>query len=138
MQNVKSLGCLVGLSMIAGMLAVAPAHARSYADITGTNIWNSTAPVLEGDSPLDPELITRIRQINQDADTAYRACTDAIAQAEQATSPTPRRYARQPAPAPPVPEACQRLETLRTEAETLRATVQQIQTSRSNPAYRTW
>jgi hypothetical protein len=128
---------IVALILIEGW-TIAPANAdRSYGDITGTNTWNNTAPGYHDDFKLNPALAERVSQINREADLAYRDCDAAIAQIEQAPNP-PRRFARQPPQPPAVPAACQRLEELRSEAETLRSTLDQLAKSRPDPKLRTW
>lgn len=138
MQTIKSLGWIVGVSIVAlGNVAPASAgHHRSYSDITGTNIWNNTAPVFEGGARLDPALVGNVTRLNQDAETAFRECDAAIAQAAPSTSE--RRFSRQPQTTAAVPEACRRLETLRTEVENLRTTLQRDDISRANPFFGTW
>lgn len=136
MHPFHTIGRVVGLSIVAGGLTVAPASANSYTDITGTNIWNNTAPILDTGEKQDPELIKNVTRLNQESETAFNACNAAIAQAEQNASP--RRFTRLPQTPPPVPEACRRLETLRAEVENLRISLQQKDASRSNRAFRTW
>ncbi|HAA29407.1 MAG TPA: hypothetical protein DCE56_19040 [Cyanobacteria bacterium UBA8553] len=135
----KSIGLIVGLSLVAGALTAAPARAdRSFSDITGTNIWNNTAPIFDRGGKLDPNLLENIRRVNRDSEAAFNACNEAIAQAEQ-NAPTTRRFARRPSTeTAAVPAACRQLEQLRAEAETLRRTVQEIEGSRSSAAYATW
>lgn len=140
MQAMKSISWVVGVSIVAGSLAATPARAdRSYSDITGTNIWNNTAPGYKTDGRLDPNLVARINRINQESEAAFKACDAAISQAEQQTPSGPRRYARQPAEQnAEVPVACRQLEELRTEAEQLRSSLQQTETLRAAPGLRTW
>lgn len=138
MRGIKSIGWVVGLSLVAGAISAVPASADSYSDITGTNIWNNTAPIFETDTELPDGLIANITRVNQESEQAFEACNNAIAQAEQ-TTPTIRRYARQPSgETAAVPAACQQLESLRAEAENLRRTVEEVERSRSNPALLTW
>lgn len=131
---------IVPLSMIiAGILTAMPAQADpSYSDITGTNIWNNTAPIFDTDGGLDPVLLKRVEQLNQESANAFQACNAAIAQLEQ-NVPEVRRYARQPnTQTLAVPVACQQLEELRQESETLQVTLQDAARSRSNPALLAW
>ncbi|MBE9127757.1 MULTISPECIES: hypothetical protein [unclassified Coleofasciculus] len=139
MNRIKSLSWVVGLSMVAGILTAVPARAdRSYSDITGTNIWNNTAPIFETDGTLDSALIERVQQLNQESERVYQACNTAIAQLEQ-NSPTIRRYSRQPGnETAAVPVACRQLEELRAEAQTLKLTLDEAVRSRSNPAFLPW
>jgi hypothetical protein len=135
----KSISWVVGLSILAGGLIATPAKAESsYSDITGTNIWNNTAPIFDTDSKFDPRLIENITRINQESEAAFNACNAAIAQAEQ-NVPTNRRFARQPSTqTAAVPAACRQLEQLRAEAENLRTTLQEAERSRADSAFLTW
>jgi hypothetical protein len=138
MHVIKSIGWVVGLSLVAGAISAAPASADSYSDITGTNIWNNTAPIFETDTELPDGLIANITRVNRESEQAFDACNNAIAQAEQNT-PTIRRYARQPGTeTAALPAACRQLEALRAEADNLRRTVEDVERSRSNPALLTW
>lgn len=126
-------------AMVASILTAMPARAdRSYSDITGTNIWNNTAPLFETNGGLDPALLERVQQLNQESADAFQTCNAAIAQLEQNAADV-RRYAREPdTQMLPVPVACQQLEQLRTEAEALRVTLQDATRSQSNPALLGW
>lgn len=139
MHTIKSIGWVVGLSIVAGALSAVPARAdRSYSDITGTNIWNNTAPIFDNGTKLDPKLVEEATRINRESEAAFNACNDAIAQASQ-TAPTTRRFARQPSTqTAEVPTACRQLEQLRTQADNLRTTLDQASRSRSNSAFNTW
>ncbi len=139
MHAKKSIGWVVGLSLVAGALTAAPAKAGpSYSDITGTNIWNNTAPIFNRGSKIDPNLIENVTRVNRESETAFNACNAAIAQAEQ-NAPTTRRFARRPSTeTTEAPPACRQLERLRAEAETLRRTVQEVERSRSSSALATW
>lgn len=122
------------------LISLSPASAsaqRNYTDTTGTNIWNNTAPLIRGNG-IDPELVARVNRLNQEAQEVYTACNVAIAEIEQQGDPKPRRFARKPAPPPPLPQACGRLEELRSEAETLRQTLTELQKAGGNAARRTW
>lgn len=139
MRTVKSLGLIVGLSTIAAMSAVSPARADRFfnSDISGTNVWNSTAPRFGTASPVDPELIENVTRINRDSPEALRACDEAVTTALQ--NITVRRFSRTPQPQE-FPEACQRLESLRGESETLRVRLDQLQAERAknSPALKAW
>lgn len=139
MHAIKSISWVVGLSVVVGGLIGTPVKAESsFSDITGTNIWNNTAPIFDGGSSLDPTLIDNVTRINRESEAAFNACNDAIAQAEQ-NSPTTRRFARQPSTeTAAVPAACRQLEALRTEADNLRAALQEAERSSSNAAFGTW
>jgi hypothetical protein len=139
MHAIKSIRWVIGLSMLVGALSAVPARAESsYSDITGTNIWNNTAPFFDSKSRIDPDLISNITRVNREAEAAYNACTAAIDQAGQ-VAPTTRRYARRPSTeTAEVPVACRQLEQLRGEAENLRNTVEEVGRARSSTAFGTW
>lgn len=110
---------------------------RSYSNITGTNIWNSTAPIIDEDFPIDPALITRVQELNANATTRYQECITAIEAAEQ-NVPNPRRQFLRRDPRVPYPQACNDLETLRSEADSLRDQIRQIQEEAANRTTATW
>jgi hypothetical protein len=139
----KYLGWVVGLSIVAGGLTAPSARAESsFSDITGTNIWNNTAPIFDGATPLDPKLIENITRVNRESQAAFNACNAAIAQAEQNRPSGPRQFLRDPQPpsnlTAQVPTACRQLEQLKTEADNLRRTVQEVERTRGNSAFATW
>ena len=139
MHASKSIRWVVGLSMLIGALSAIPAKAESsYSDITGTNIWNNTAPIFDSKSRIDPDLISNINRVNRDAEAAYNACNAALDQAVQ-NAPTTRRFARRPLTATvEVPVACQQLEELRSQAENLRTKAEEVERTRSSTAFGTW
>lgn len=141
LQINKSFVLVAGL-VAAGVLSASKANANSYSDITGTNIWNNTAPIFDTDTKLDPALIENITRVNRDSETALRACNDAIAQIEQNRRPGIRSFLRDSsnvtAAAPETPTACRQLEQLRTQADSLRRTVQEVERARGNSAFGTW
>ncbi len=142
LQINKSLVLVAGLSLVASVLSATQANANSYSDITGTNIWNNTAPIFDTNNKLDPALIESITRVNRDSETALRACNEAIAQIEQNRRPGIRSFLRDPsnvtAAAPETPTACRQLEQLRTQADSLRRTVQDAERARGNAALGTW
>lgn len=139
MKTMKSIAWVIGLTVVAGGILSNPARAdQSFSDITGTNIWNNIPPVLGTNGKLDPKLIENITRVNRDSEAAFEACNAALAQIEQ-TAPTTRRFARQPSTVTAeVPTACRQLEQLRTEAENLRATVEQTQRTLSRSEFAAW
>ncbi|MBZ8182007.1 MAG: hypothetical protein SAL07_22005 [Oscillatoria sp. PMC 1051.18] len=142
MEKIKRLSWVLGLSMVAVSLTVSPAKADgSYSDITGTNIWNNTAPIFEGsEGGIDPDLVARVERLNEESAAAFQACNAAIAQVEQQLPPSgPRRFARQPQPgqSPGVPVACQRLNELRVEVENVRLELQEL-AGTVQSGYATW
>lgn len=142
MQMNKSLVMATGLSLVTAVLGATQANANSYSDITGTNIWNNNAPIFDTNSKLDPNLIESITRINRDSQTALRACNQAISQIEQNRRPGIRQFLRDSsnvtAAAPETPTACRQLEQLRTQADSLRRTVQDAERARGNSAFGTW
>ncbi|MGC1395629.1 MAG: hypothetical protein WA828_15210 [Coleofasciculaceae cyanobacterium] len=142
MQMNKSLVMAAGLSLVTAVLGATQANANSYSDITGTNIWNNTAPIFDTNSKLDPNLLESITRVNRDSETALRACNEAIAQIEQNRRPSIRQFLRDSssvtAATPETPTACRQLEQLRTQADSLRRTVQDAERARGNSAFGTW
>lgn len=146
MKIKKSVSLVIGFSAIAtlGITPIAQAGPgprgdnRSYSNITGTNIWNSTAPIIDEDFPIDPELLTRVRQVNENAATKYQECLAAIAAAEQNVPTVPPRQFLRRDPRVPYPQACTDLETLRAEADTLRGRIKEIQEAAANRTTATW
>lgn len=143
-QHFKGLAVCLSVATSLALATVAQAGPgprgdnRSYSNITGTNIWNSTAPIIDDDFPIDPALITRVRELNANATTKYQECIAAIGAAEQ-NVPTipPRQYLRRD-PRVPYPQACNDLETLRSEADSLRGEIKKIQEEAANRSTATW
>jgi hypothetical protein len=128
-------------SLVAGtVLTVAnPVKAaEGFPDISGTNVWNSTAPIFrQRGGGIDPALVERARRLNQEADQAFRAC-DAAVLAAQPTG-GPRQFLRNPQDTTAeFPEACQRLNQLREEAVSLRRQLEAAGRSGGNAGFRTW
>ncbi len=130
-----SLNLAVSLCAVVGMALPALAGPgprgdnRSYSNITGTNIWNSTAPILDRTVPVDPALTARIEQFNQNSQARYKECNDAIAAAEQ-NVPTipPRQYLRRD-PRVPYPQACADVENLRSEVGSIQTEIKKYEES---------
>jgi hypothetical protein len=109
---------LFPLACSAFMVSMAPASALppNQSDITGTNVWNNTAPIFAPGQPLNPELISTARRFSQDLNDAYAACTASA----NAAANAPRRFARgaeNPNAVCNSPE-CQRLNLLINDAKT--------------------
>jgi hypothetical protein len=144
MQQIKGLvGCLaIAASLIlATEVQAGPGSRgdnRSYSNITGTNIWNATAPIIDEDFPIDPALLTRVRTLNTNATARYNECLAAIALAEQNVPTVPPRQFLRRDPRVPYPQACNDLETLRAEADSLRAEIKKIQDEAANRTTATW
>lgn len=146
MNSRKSISIALGVATLASLSMASSAWAgpgprgdnRSYSNITGTNIWNSTAPIIDDDFPIDPALVAKVNQINTDAAARYQECIDAIVAAEQSVpSGAPRQYLRQD-PRKPYPQACVDLETLRSEAASLRDQIKEIQEAAAARSAGTW
>jgi hypothetical protein len=137
MQPIQKLSSIAGILILAGFIP-SPARAEiNFSDITGTNYWNNVAPAFYDDYKPAPELLDRINRINQEGQAAFQACNAAIAQLEQ-SAPTPRRFARKPAPPAEVPAACQQLESLRAEAAEVQLALEELDRTRPKPETRAW
>ncbi|HEY9851820.1 MAG TPA: hypothetical protein V6D28_20275 [Leptolyngbyaceae cyanobacterium] len=139
MTKIKSLAWVLGLSMVAATFSATPAKADHYPDITGTNIWNNTAPQFgRRGGRIDPQLVERVRRFNQESQEAYNACLAAVEAAERAPS-GPRQFLRNPQNvSAEYPAACQRLNALRNERNTLASELERAGGVGSNPAYKAW
>lgn len=92
MQKRKWISWVIGTSLVSSGLLVVPANAEpNRSDITGTNIWNNTAPIFRGDGKLDPEIVNKARSLSQELDDAAERCCNTAA-----VPVVPRRFARQP------------------------------------------
>lgn len=143
MQKLKSLRLTLISALCLGTVVTfaAPAKADgSFPDISGTNVWNSTAPIFDrGGGRLDPQLVERARRLNEEADQAFKACDAAVLAAGQGGTRGPRQFLRNPENAEAeFPVACQRLNELRQEAVSLRSQLDAAAQSGGNPEFRTW
>lgn len=142
MQFVKSVTWMVGLSLVAGTIAISPAKADHAPDITGTNIWNNTAPRFGGDGGgrIDPALIDRVRRFNQESEQAYSQCLAAVEAAERAPGGGgPRQFLRNPQEvAGEYPAACQRLNALRSERDRLVSELEGAGGAGTSASYKAW
>lgn len=128
---------LIGTSLVSSGLSILPAHAvpPNQSDITGTNVWNNTAPIFENGSELSPEILNNARRLSQELEDASASCCNASAPVE------PRRFARRPGntnEACSSPD-CQRLDNLVEETKVFlddvnRSQAQQVRANRN----RTW
>lgn len=92
MRKRQWFGLLIGSSLVGSGLLALPSQAMppNQSDITGTNIWNGTAPIFEGGGKLDSDIRTRARNLDRELGEAAEDC-------ENATPPAgPRRIARGP------------------------------------------
>ena len=139
--KVKMRLTLISSLCLGTLVIAAPAKADgSFPDISGTNVWNSTAPIFHrGGRGVDPQLIERVRRLNSEADQAYKECDARVLAAQQGGSRGPRQFLRNPQNADAeFPAACQRLNELRQEAVSLRSQLEEAGRSGGNAAFRTW
>lgn len=143
MQKLKSLRLTLISSLCLGAVVTfaTPANADgSFPDISGTNVWNSTAPIFNrGGGGIDPQLVERARRLNQEADQAFKACDAAVLAAQQGGTRGPRQFLRNPENTEAeFPVACQRLNELRQEAVNLRGQLEAAGRSGGTAEFRTW
>ncbi|HAX76221.1 MAG TPA: hypothetical protein DCY88_10375 [Cyanobacteria bacterium UBA11372] len=141
--KVKSLRLTLISSLCLGAVvsfATAAKADGSFPDISGTNVWNSTAPIFDrGGSRIDPQLVERARRLNAEAEQAYKACDAAVLAAQQGGVRGPRQFLRNPQNTDAeFPVACQRLNELREEAVSLRSQLEAAGRSGGSPVFRTW
>ena len=93
MATKKWIAWVIGTSLVSSGLLTLPANAQppNQSDITGTNIWNNTAPIFESEGKLKPEILNNARRLSQELDNASDSCCNAPPPAG------PRRFARGPA-----------------------------------------
>lgn len=136
MRRSKWIGLVIGTSLVGSGLSALPASAiPNQSDITGTNIWNGTAPVFGGETGLDPEIIDQARRLG-------RGLTEASERCENAAAPTgPRRIARGPRNPSEVcisPE-CEQLNSLARESRVFLDDVnRQVGQVRTNSGSQAW
>jgi hypothetical protein len=73
-----------------GLIALPAKADLTQSDITGTNIWNNTAPIFKNEGKINPELVNNARRLSQELDKASKRCCNASGPVE------PRRFARGP------------------------------------------
>ena len=135
MYRFAYLSFLTGFSLLVLGLSPNSANAQSQSDISGTNIWNNVAPINSGEGGLDPAFVSRIEQLNEEAEKTFQECNAAINLAEQQPRGV-RRFSRRPNQIA-IPSACQRLNVLRGEMETVRASLQN-QPPTTSTDFSTW
>lgn len=93
MDTKKWIAWVIGTSLVSSGLLTLPANAQppNQSDITGTNIWNNTAPIFESEGKLKPEILNNARRLSQELDNASDSCCNAPPPVG------PRRFARGPA-----------------------------------------
>lgn len=94
-MNIKTIVTIslsaVSLSAIALTAAIVTVRAApQQSDSTGTNTWNSTTPIFEIESQLDPETLAQAQELSQALNDAYSACVASV----ESVSNLPRRFSR--------------------------------------------
>lgn len=136
MVTKKWFGLLISTSLVSWGLLALPAKADlTQSDISGTNIWNNTAPIFKNEGKLNPEVVNNARRLSQELDKASKRCCDA------STSNEPRRFAR--GPGNPNQECvntdCQQLSSVVQESNTFLNEVNRYQTELQRTSKnRTW
>lgn len=130
---------LIGSSLSIGGVAVAEEINQS--DITGTNAGDFTNPSIgEGVSAelieIDEATVAAARELAAALDDAYADC----AAAQQASTTTPRRFARGRGDSVGCTPACAEVNRLMTEARSLldRLNSQQVEELQADPSLRLW
>ena len=138
MHTRKLLSLVISTSLVSSGLIAVPVSAQppNNSDITGTNVWNNTAPIFEGDGELDPEILNNARRLDQALERASENCCNAAAPEPVG----PRRYARNPGNNEVcVNPECQRLSSLVEETQVfLKDVNRQVEEVRTNSVSRTW
>jgi hypothetical protein len=83
---------VLGCAAIAAICLVNVRTVFSQSDVTGTNTWNSTTPIFEIESQLDPETLAKARELSQALNDAYSACVGSV----ESAANLPRRFSRNP------------------------------------------
>lgn len=119
MNSQKWLSWAIGLSVVGTGAIANPANALppNQADLTGTNIWNNTAPIFDESGEIDPEILAKARSLDRGLEDAAASCSQSLAN-------QPRRFARQPGS---VNVSCQELKNLIQESQAFLEEVNQIQ-----------
>jgi hypothetical protein len=137
MLRTKWIGWVIFIALLSSGLLAVPASAGNPAagnqsDITGTNIWNSVAPIFKMNGKLDPEILGTARRLAQELDEVSARCGNT------SVPMGPRRFARQPRQVALSPD-CQRLNQLVEETRTFLAEVKRSQAQqRSASRSRIW
>lgn len=93
MQRRKWIGLVIGTSLVGSGLLTLSASAQqapNQSDITGTNIWNNTAPIFENGGKPNPEILNNAQRLSQELEEASSRCCNTP------TPVNPRRFARSP------------------------------------------
>lgn len=128
----------IGTSLVSTGLLSDPAHAGNRAagnqsDITGTNIWNNTAPIFRGNGKLKPEILDQAQRLDRQLQEASENCCNV------AVPTGPRRFARQPSNQVCESPNCVPLSNLVKETKDFLNDVNRMQADRRNASRnRTW
>lgn len=91
MDRKKWIGLVIGTSLVGSGLLPLPASAQqapNQSDITGTNIWNNTAPIFENGGKPNPEILNNAQRLSQELEEASTRCCNTSAPVSS------RRFAR--------------------------------------------
>ena len=107
MLRTKWMALVIGTALVGSGLLSTPANAvpPNQSDITGTNIWNSVAPIFKMNGKLDPKILSTARRLAKELDEVSARCGNASAPMG------PRRFARRPGQIA-LSSDCQRLDRL--------------------------
>lgn len=134
MLRTKWMAVVIGISLVGSGLLSIPANAvpPNQSDITGTNIWNSVAPIFKMNGKLDPKILATARRLARELDEVSARCGNASAPMG------PRRFARRPGKVALSPD-CQQLDRLVAETRTFLDEVKRSQAQqRSATRNRMW
>jgi len=137
MERRKWISWVVGTSLVSSGWFTLPVGAvpPNQSDITGTNIWNNTAPILENNGQLNPEMLNQAQRLSQELESAAARCCNAP------PPPGLRRFALGPANPNQdcISPDCQQLNTVMEETKVFLDDVNRSQGERfSANRNRTW
>ncbi|MBE9127562.1 MULTISPECIES: hypothetical protein [unclassified Coleofasciculus] len=92
MDRRKWLSWVIGTSVVSSGLMATPGKALppNQSDITGTNIWNNTAPIFEEEGKLSPAILDEARRLDEALENASEQCCNV------SKPVAPRRFSRTP------------------------------------------
>jgi hypothetical protein len=126
MHTKKWINLVISTSLLSSGLSGVPANAQqapNLSDITGTNVWNNTAPIFQNGGRLNPDLLNNAQRLSQQLDGASNLCCNAPPPSG------PRRFARGPADPNEVciNPACEQLNSVVQETKTFLSDVNRRQ-----------
>ncbi len=127
MHRRKWIALVISTSLVGSGSIIFPVGAQqapNQSDITGTNIWNNTAPIFDDGGKLDPAILDNARRLSGELERSSDLCCNAAPPAG------PRRFARGPADPNEVciSPACEELNGLVEETKTFLTDVNRSQT----------